>query len=135
MTTEERLREALRPFKRTAELIPDSWKGNYPLKNQSNMPPLPTIYEWRKLAEALAAEPEVCEGEHCQVCGATYDNFVYRLPDEIWQLITPSSGVSGSGLLCPNCAIARSEEHGIHLYWSAKDGEFPGCGRPIEVKE
>ena len=64
------------------------------------------------------------EGEKCQKCGEHYLT-VYRVPDEVWKVITPKPYAPGAGLLCPLCAESLSRAAGITLYWEASPGEFP----------
>lgn len=49
------------------------------------------------------------EGETCQVCGTLYRD-EYWVSDELWARITPKPESPKAGLLCPNCALKRTEE-------------------------
>lgn len=60
------------------------------------------------------------EGEHCQDCGKTYGDFVYRIPDDVWEIISPKPDKPGAGLLCPMCTARRATDAGIYLEWEAR---------------
>ena len=56
--------------------------------------------------------------ETCQICGKQYDT-VYRVPDEVWEIIKPAGKPEGAGLLCLPCAFKQAKAHGIELEWAA----------------
>ena len=64
--------------------------------------------------------------ETCQSCGRQYHT-VYRVPDEVWAVISPKpvEGNGGGGLLCPACCEMRARAAGITLFWEAAVNEFP----------
>jgi len=64
------------------------------------------------------------ENEQCQDCGSPY-KAVYRVPDDVWRLISPTD--DGSGLLCIDCADFQARRAGIVLFWEAAVGEYPGA--------
>ncbi len=66
MSTEPRdltaeLLTALRPFADASARIPATWKADKELRRQSNISGLPTVGDYRKLAEVLAAIRKVME--------------------------------------------------------------------------
>lgn len=62
--------------------------------------------------------------EKCQNCGKRYKT-VYRVSDEIWELIKPPFKEKGTGLLCLSCAEAIAKLNNVDVYWEGTIGDFP----------
>lgn len=82
----------------------------------------------RPTSETRAGEQEGSTMEFCQICGQV--NPTWFAPSELWNRVIPER----SGMLCPNCFIARAERQGVHpTAWELRLETFPAA--PVQTGE